>query len=463
MSDAPLMLSVSGLRGLVGQSLTPPVAARYGAAFGSWLKGQPRADGSKDRPPHVVLGRDSRPSGPWVEQAVTAGLLAVGCRVTSLGIVTTPSVAIMAEHLGADGGMVITASHNPIIWNGIKALRHDGVAPPPEQAKEIIERFKADRLDYVGVEALQSMARDDSTHAVHAKLVMARVDAGLVRKRRPRVVLDSVHGAGGAAAAIVLKELGVDLVHLYAEPTGQFPHPPEPTRENLVSLGKAVRDAKADIGFAQDPDADRLAVVDERGEYIGEEYTLALAALHVLAREGKKGASVAANLSTSRMLDDIAAAAGATVVRTPVGEANVAAAMRKNGCVIGGEGNGGVIFPPICFVRDSIAGIALILELLSARNEPLSRIVGRIPSYAILKDKVDLKPGMGERIAPTLRAHFAGQKIDEQDGVRIDWPDRWVHVRTSNTEPIMRLIAEARDAGTAKKLIAEVRGALGLK
>ncbi|MEE9211163.1 MAG: hypothetical protein V3U29_00750, partial [Phycisphaeraceae bacterium] len=320
MSDAPLMLSVSGLRGLVGRSLTPPVAARYAAAFGSWLRAR-YAD--KSGALHVVLGRDSRPSGQMFESAAVSGLVAAGCRVTQLGIVSTPGVAIMTQHLGAQGGMVITASHNPIQWNGIKVFRHDGVAPTADQVRDIIDRFHADREDYVGVKKDAPLTEDDSTPRVHTELLLRHLDVAAIRKRKLKVVLDSMHGAGGAETAALLEALGVELVHLYAEPSGQFPHHPEPTRENVVSLCQAVREHGGDIGFTQDPDADRLAVVDETGSYIGEEYTLALSCLHVLERCAAESAGatvkVAANLSTSRMIDDIAAQFGAQVVRTAVG------------------------------------------------------------------------------------------------------------------------------------------------
>ncbi len=458
MGDAPLMLSVSGLRGLVGRSLTPPVAARYAAAFGQWLKGQ-----YPDKPaPHVVIGRDSRPSGSMFEMAACAGLVAVGCRVTNVGVVSTPGVAIMVEHLDADGGMVITASHNPIIWNGIKALRSDGVAPDPGQAQQIIDRYKQDDVTYAPVKGLVPLATDDTAVRVHTDRVMAQINAEAIRGSKLKVVVDSVHGAGGDEAAALLRELGVELVHLYAQPTGQFPHPPEPTRENLTELCDAVRQHKADIGFAQDPDADRLAVVDDQGRYIGEEYTLALTAQHVLSRNGTPaGAVVAANLSTSRMIDDIAAKAGAKVIRTAVGEANVAAAIRSHQAAIGGEGNGGVIWPPVIHVRDSIAGIGLLLELLAQEKQPLSAIVDRIPRYAIVKDKIEIKPGMAEKSIAALKQRFGNEKVDLQDGIRIDWDGRWVHVRPSNTEPIMRIIAEADTEAAAKQLIRETREAMG--
>lgn len=468
-AQAPLMLSVSGLRGLIGKSLTPPVAARYAAAVGQWFKGQ--ANGV----PHVVVGRDSRPSGEMLEAIVSAGLVAVGCKVTRLGIVTTPSVAVMANHLGATGGLVITASHNPIIWNGIKTLMHNGSAPPASEAEKIIQMFHDDAVRYAPVEALQPVAHETRTNDVHVARVLKLVDVDAIRAANLKAVLDSVHGAGGPAARLLLDALGVELVHLYGEPTGQFPHTPEPTKENLTGLCDAMKQHHAHVGFAQDPDADRLAIVDEQGTYIGEEYTLALCALHLLARSDKaKGASgggsggnsggvLVANLSTSRMIDDIAAAHGATVVRTAVGEANVTEAMRAHHALAGGEGNGGIIHPDVVFVRDSLTGMALTLEMLARRNKSLSSIVSEVPAYVILKDKVDLEPGMKEQIPAKMRAAFSQQKLDEQDGVRVDWPDKWVHVRTSNTEPIMRLIAEASTPAAAKDLIAQARAAMGLK
>ncbi len=398
-----------------------------------------------------------------VEMAAVSGLIAVGCRVTTLGIVTTPGVAIMTEHLAAQGGMVITASHNPIIWNGIKSLRFDGVAPTSEQAQQIINRFKNDDVDYAPVERLVPHEQNDSTHSLHVDRVLAHVEVQAIRQRKLKVVLDSVHGAGGPVTAMLLRQLGADVVHLYAQPTGRFPHTPEPTRENLTELCDAVLQHKADVGFAQDPDADRLAVVDNKGRYIGEEYTLVLAALHLLQKHGNPpGAVLAANLSTSRMIDDIAAAAGASVVRTSVGEANVAAAIREHRCLVGGEGNGGVIWPKVIHVRDSVAGIGLLMELLSQRDESLSSIVDQIPAYAIVKDKVDIQPGMAGRCVSALKEHFADQKIDLQDGVRIDWPDRWVHVRPSNTEPILRIIAEATDAAVSKQTIEEIKQVVGI-
>lgn len=446
------MLSISGMRGLVGKSITPDVVSRYTAAFGSWLK-----TARDTASPTVVLGRDSRPSGEMFENAAAAGLVSVGCKVVRVGILSTPGVAIMGQHVEADGGIVITASHNPAPWNGIKPLRHDGVAPPPEAVEQIIAMFKADEADHVEVEQLHPVAQDKTGVDVHRDLVADLVDVELIRNAKLKAVVDSVHGAGGEEAAALLDLLGVETVQLYKEPTGRFPHVPEPTKANLTELCGVVANEKADVGFAQDPDADRLAIVDEQGRYIGEEYTLALCAMHKLGA----GDVVVANLSTSRMIDDIAAAAGATVVRTPVGEANVAAGMREHNTNMGGEGNGGIIWRPISQVRDSLVGMALVLEMLAERKTTLSAIVAATPSYAIVKDKLELPSR--EMADPTLAwtaKHYADQKVDTQDGVRVDWADRWVHVRPSNTEPILRIIAEASTQDAAQALVDEVRAGI---
>lgn len=461
MAEAPLMLSVSGMRGIVGESITPERVCRYAAALGGWVRA--RASTS----PTIVLGRDSRPSGEMFESAAAAGLAAAGCRVVRLGVATTPGVAIMVEHLGAQAGLVVTASHNPIVWNGLKPLRHDGVAPPPEEAAEIIALYKAGPIGYSDVHGLRPMVTDTTTPTVHADKVLEHVDAELIKRSPLRVVIDNVHGAGGAETRELLDRLGVTTdrrLHLYADPTGFFPHNPEPTAENLRGLGDQLVAFRGDVGFAQDPDADRLALVDETGRYIGEEYTLALCAMHVL----KKGDVAAANLSTSRMLDDVAERAGARVVRTAVGEANVAAGMRKHGCVLGGEGNGGIILAKLAHVRDSLIGIALVLELLATRppGTRLSELVAELPSYAIVKDKLPFDPALLQGLESVMRGAFGKEaRYDTCDGVRVDFAREmsWVHVRPSNTEPIVRIIAEARSDAAAQALVSKTRAALGVR
>lgn len=461
---APLMLSVSGLRGIVGQTMTPVVAAEFAAAFGSWLR-------QEIQKPTVCLGRDGRSSHAMVGAATISGLLAVGCTVIDLGIVTTPTVGVMIDALGADGGMVVTASHNPIVWNGLKCLDRSGVAPPKDAANAIIERFKAKRFTYADVLGLGTVRSDSTGSETHIERVLRIVDVEAIRRRKFHVVLDSVNGSGGVPGRMLLERLGCQVTRMHAEPVGRFARTPEPTEGNLGDLIAAMRYARSTgervtCGFAQDPDADRLAIVDERGEYIGEEYTLVLAAKRRLDQRG--GGTLAANLSTSRMIDDLAARyPGSKVLRTAVGEANVVAAMKPAGALIGGEGNGGVIVPEVCWVRDSLSSMALVLDLLAADGRDLSAVVAELPHYHMIKHKFDLASvGGAAAVAPALErvmTAFRDQRVDSSDGVRIDFADGWVHLRPSNTEPIVRLIAEATSSDRAWALIDEVGAAAGLK
>ena len=330
------------------------------------------------------------------------------------------------------------------------------MAPPPDEARTIIKLFEDDAAQHADVDGLLPEESDDSGAQVHLDRVAQVVDVEAIRAAKLKVVVDSVHGAGGTEAAKLLDHLEVERVHLYAEPSGHFPHVPEPLKENLTELCDAVKQHGAHAGFAQDPDADRLAIVDEQGTYIGEEYTLVLCAMAQLGQ----GDSTAANLSTSRMIDDVAAAAGATVFRTPVGEANVAAAMRQHGATVGGEGGGGIIYRPISQVRDSVVGMALVCELLAKRRQALSAVVAGTPTYAMVKDKIAIVPGSAGPTLDWAAKHYADQKVDTQDGVRVDWPDRWVHVRPSNTEPLLRIIAEATSEADARALVDEVRAGI---
>src|SRR3954470_16638568 len=374
-----LMIGVSGMRGTIGGTLTPGVVLRMASAFGSWLKkNQKPANGTHFR---VVFGRDSRPSGSWVRDAAAAGLTASGIEVIDLDIVTTPGVAMMVKHLGADAGVIATASHNPIQWNGLKFLNAQSVALPPSAAEAIKGIYDANGTYYVRVESLVPPKKNSETHALHVKRVLDHVDVLGISTKRVKVVLDSVNGAGCVATATLLNKLGCQVIHLNATPDGKFPHEPEPTEKNLTGLADEVRRQRAALGFAQDPDADRLAIVDENGVYIGEEYSLALAARYILSK--KPGAAAAANLSTSRMLDDVAAKFGGRVVRTPVGEANVIQAMLREGAAIGGEGNGGVIDPRIVPGRDSLVGMAYVLQLMTTTGKSISHLVAELPRYEI--------------------------------------------------------------------------------
>lgn len=439
------MMSVSGVRGVIGESMTPTLAAELGLAYGTYLKGG-----------KVVIGRDSRPSGMMVQQAVTSGLLAAGCRVMLLDIATTPATAFMVREHRAAGGIVITASHNPIIWNGIKFLTSDGVAPPPEQAQKIFDIYHAKSFALADVQRYNDPVTDALAAAAHADAVLKTVNVDAIARKKFKVVLDSVNGAGGAEGLLLLERLGCQVVHINGEPTGHFAHTPEPLAENLTQLCDVVKKEGAAAGFAQDPDADRLAIVDDRGVYIGEEYTLALCAKYMF---GAHPGPAAANLSTSRMIDDLAAAAGGPckVHRSAVGEANVVEAMRVNRCPIGGEGNGGVIDPRVVPVRDSLVAMALTLQLMTDSGQSVSQLVAQIPRYTMIKQKFECSK---ERIAAVLsavREKYARERINDIDGIRIDWPTGWVHVRGSNTEPIIRIIAEAPTQAECDQLIAGVR------
>ncbi len=446
-----LMIGVSGMRGTIGGTLTPEVVGRMAAAFAVWVKTHVPVG----KAPKIVIGRDSRPSGFWVRDAAAAALVSAGCELIDLDIVTTPGVAMMAKHLGADAAIVITASHNPIEWNGLKFLNAEGVAPPPADAAKIKAIYDAGETNNVRVQSLIPPTRNGDTHALHVKRVLEHVDVLGISTKRFKVVLDSVNGAGCVATATLLNKLGCQLVHLHATPNGQFPHEPEPTEKNLVGLAEAVRKHKADVGFAQDPDADRLAIVDENGKYIGEEYSLALATKYILAT--RPGGIAVTNLSTSRMLDDIAAAAGGRVIRTPVGEANVIVAIKEHNAVIGGEGNGGVIDPRIVGGRDSLVGIAYVLGLMARSGKTVSGLVAETPRYEIVKHKFDCRREDATRAVEAVKKAFVSEKVDVQDGIRIDWPDAWVHARASNTEPIMRIIAEAPTREVALAKIAAVQ------
>ncbi len=464
-NDAPLMISVSGVRGIIGASLTPAVATEFGQAFGEKLKTQNsklktpggRAGFGEGRPV-VVIGRDTRPSGMMVFGAVSAGLMSVGVDVVDVGVATTPSVALFGRFLKADAAIVITASHNPIVWNGIKFLRHDGVAYPPAEAAEIKAAYFAKGWSLAAIEGLGMYSSDSRVHAHHVQTVLGLFDVRGIAEKRYKVVLDSVNGAGCVGTPMLLSKLGVELVHMNAEATGHFAHVPEPVKENLTDLCARVKEKKAAVGFAQDPDADRLAIVDERGEYIGEEYTLALC---TYARMLSKPGTVCANLSTSRMVDDIAAKFGQKVVRTAVGEANVAGKMMEVGAVIGGEGNGGVIDLRVGPVRDSFLGMAMVLDVMTRTGKKVSELVADLPRYAMLKTKFECTVEQSAALVAQVKQRFADQKLDTQDGVRIDWADGWVHVRQSNTEPIARVIAEAGDEARARGLVEAVQALRG--
>lgn len=442
------IISVSGLRGVIGESLSPELAARFASAFAAGLPNGP-----------LVISRDGRSSGRMLADAVRAGLCAVGRNVLDADVAATPTTGILVRNHGAAGGIQISASHNPLPYNGLKLFNGSGQVIGAEDGHEVIRRYRSGESWWVAFDQIGGVRMLADTTSVHLASVLATVDVPRIRGRRFRVLLDSNCGAGSALGRRLLESLGCEARILGDEPNGQFVHPPEPTAENLADVRRYVIEFRADVGFCQDPDADRLAVIDEAGRYIGEEYTFALCLDHVLRQ---KLGTVVTNCATSRMAADLAEHYGVPLTRSAVGEANVVAAMQKCDAAFGGEGNGGPIDPRVGFVRDSFVGMALILDSLAARPGTIGKFADALPRYSIQKDKTTLAAEKVEPALNTLQEHFANAAASRLDGLRLDWPDRWLLVRASNTEPIVRIIAEAPTEQAAKQLCAEAARILGV-
>jgi phosphomannomutase len=437
-----LIVSVSGIRGVVGRTLTPDVAMRFAVSYAAELTPGP-----------VAVSRDGRSTGDMLAHAVTAGLSAAGREVVDLGVAATPTVGFFVQHAKLAGAVQISASHNPPEWNGLKLYRREGFVLSAGAGKRVAERFESGDPTFVEWNAVGHERVEPNPLRPHLARVSSLVDVERIRARKFRVTLDANHGSGALLGRELLTMLGCDARILGADPDGRFEHQPEPTEANLGDLCAAVRANGANVGFAVDPDADRLALVDETGAYIGEELTLALAILH---RTRRQTGPVVLNLSTSLASEEVARRAGCTVLRTPVGEVHVAEKMLASGAVMGGEGNGGVIDPRVGYIRDSAVGMALTLDLLAERNVPLSKIVEEIPAFALVKTKFPARP---ERLAATfarVESAFGDATADRQDGLRLAWPDAWVQVRASNTEPIVRVFAESADRARAEALCAKV-------
>jgi phosphomannomutase len=454
MSDT-LMISVSGMRGHVGTDLTPELVARHAAALGAWVRSGATGGGR----PVVVLGRDARTSGPMFAHAAAAGLMSVGVDVLDLGVVPTPTVQLAVEHHHAGAGLILTASHNPIEWNALKFVGPDGIfldAAAGERVRALAEQGPP-RAGWDGIGEMREDPQAVTRH-LEAILRLPVIDVAGIRRRQFHVALDCVRGAGAVAILPLLERLGCKVSGINLEADGRFPRPPEPVPENLVELGRLVRESGADLGLAVDPDVDRLAVVDESGRAIGEDYTLAFAVRAVLDGRSKPATrpTVVVNLSTSLVVEDAARAVGATLLRAPVGEANVARAIRDRGAVIGGEGNGGVMYPALHIGRDAPLGVALILHLLATSGVTVSGLVEASPRYTIVKAKGPRSSQLGP-LYERLRRRFADATADDRDGLRLSWADRWLHIRPSGTEPIVRLIAEAPTPSEAEALVAAGR------
>lgn len=435
-----LMRSVSGIRGIVGPAFSPSLVVNYVNAF-------VQLTGAKK----VVIGRDTRTTGPMIENLVASACAASGAEAILLGIASTPTVEMAVLDHKAGGGIIITASHNPIEWNALKFLTSEGIFLDEPQVKSLFELVDTGRFDWKGYQDVKSVSRHEGADDQHiaATLKLPFIQPDLIRSKRFRVGYDAVNGAGSLIVPKLLKALGCEVEAINVEPNGLFPHGAEPTPENLAQLSDLVKRKRCDIGFATDPDADRCAFVTEQGEAIGEEYTLALATM--LALDHKKG-PVTVNLSTSRMVEDIAARHKVPVSRSKVGEINVTVLMKQNGSVIGGEGNGGVISPDLHYGRDGILSVAMLLQLMAERSKPVSAIAAEIPAYWIEKQKYSIAGKNLENVIGRLLAKFPGSRVDQQDGIRFEWDRSWVHIRASNTEPVLRVIAEAPEREQAVKL-----------
>jgi phosphomannomutase len=428
-----LKLGISGIRGIWGESLTPENTEQLIKIFLSVVK-----------PKKVLLGTDTRKSRNEISEIVIRVLQGYGCHIIDCGITATPTLALMVRTESADAGIMITASHNPAPWNGLKFFSPDGLFLDPSVMNQIIKYYESEEsplLDAVS----GSVVKKNDAGKNHIDKILKNVQIDTIKNAQLKVVIDIGNGAGVDADAYMMEQLGIDAIYLHEKTDGEFERNPEPLPEFLGVLGQKVHDTGAHIGFAQDPDADRLAIVDENGNPIGEEYTLALAMRHYLqTRSEKQGGTVVANLSTSKMFDDVANEFGCNIIRTQIGEIYVANAIVENQAVFGGEGNGGIIWPEIGYVRDSYVGIILILEMLAVTGKKISELVAEIPKYEIVKDKIEVSSRKEvEQYLEKVKTVFSKFRMDTTDGIKVNFDNGWLHVRASNTEPIVRFFAEA--------------------
>lgn len=440
-----LMTSISGVRGIVGDSLTPEVIIKYVQAFAQGLPGL-----------SVVVGGDPRISYKFIHPLVKATLIASGVSVVDVGIVPTPTIEIATKNLHVGGGIAITASHNPIQWNGLKFIGPDGLFLPEKEIYELFQRTESRRRVYanwkeLGQETCYENAIENHLQQIYS---LSYIDPELIRSKKFKVAVDCVNGAGAFIIPKMLDFFGAKVIGLNLETEGIFAHSPEPVPQNLMDLAVAVKEQKADIGFAIDPDADRCAIIGNDGNPLGEEYTLALAVKYILS---KNLGHVVVNLSTSRAVDDIVQYYNCLLFKTKVGEINVSQKMKEVGAIIGGEGNGGVILPEVHLGRDAATAVALTLQFLAEFGGTISDLKMTLPQYYILKDKAPLGEVDPDRVIEHFAEKFHDQQLDFTDGLRVDRPDSWIHLRKSNTEPIMRIIVEARTPEISWRILQEIK------
>lgn len=440
-----LKISISGVRGIVGETLSPFLLNRFAQAFGTYLN-----SGT------VLVGRDTRTSGEMIQHAVISGLLSAGCNVIDGGILPVPTVGLAVPCLGADGAVAITASHNPVEWNALKFLRADGIYLNEYQGEALLDIYHGGEFKRVSHLHAGKVRYQENIFQWHKSAIFKSIDVETIKKRRFKAALDCCNGAGSLVTPYFLQSLGCEVFPVHCEPNGIFPHHPEPVPENIENLCQAVRKNGADIGFAQDPDADRLALVTEQGTALSEQLTLALVVDFVLSRAKTEGQKVVVNLSTTKTIDDLCKKYRATLIRTPIGEVHVAEKMKKEGALIGGEGGGGVIYPVVRYGRDSYSAIALLLEMLAKRNIIASEAVACMPKYEMIKEGIQCSMDNMRVVLHRLEQVYEGEVIDTRDGIKIIRENVWAHVRPSNTEPVLRVIAEGKDRRVAEGLLQEI-------
>ena len=455
-----LIKSISGIRGTIGgntgENLTPIDAVKFAAAYGTFLKNSLQKDKLT-----VVIGRDARISGPMIHQLVMQTLIGLGINVIDLGLSTTPTVEVAVPLEKADGGIILTASHNPKQWNALKLLNNKGEFLSGAEGALILEIAESDTFDFADVDSLGTITEinDYMDRHITEVLNLKLVDVNAVKQRKFKVVVDGVNSSGGIVIPALLEKMGVEVVELYCEPNGHFPHNPEPLKEHLTDICELVVKEKADFGIVVDPDVDRLAFISNDGEMFGEEYTLVAVADYVLS---KTPGNTVSNMSSSRALRDITEKHGGNYEASAVGEVNVVELMKKNNAIIGGEGNGGIIYPEAHYGRDSLVGVALFLTHLANQNLDVASLRASYPQYFMSKNKIELTPEIDvDAILETMQKRYANEKITTIDGVKIDFADNWVHLRKSNTEPIIRIYTEAptqqQADALAEKIISEIK------
>ena len=456
-----LIKSISGIRGTIGgvtnENLTPLDIVKFTAAFGALIK-------KKKGTTKVVIGRDARPSGEMVNSLVTATLQALGIDVVDLGLSTTPTVEIAVPLEKAAGGIILTASHNPVQWNALKLLNEKGEFISAKDGEDVLKMAAKEEFDFAPVTKLGSYTTDNTYLQKHIDLILKLplVDVDAIKSKGFKVVVDAVNSSGGIAVPLLLKALNVTVRELYCEPTGHFPHNPEPLPEHLMDICREIKKGKYDLGIVVDPDVDRLALISEDGSPFGEEYTLVAVADYVLNASKKKKGNTVSNLSSTRALRDVTEKAGGEYFAAAVGEVNVVTLMKECNAVIGGEGNGGVIYPDLHYGRDALVGIALFLSYLAKSDIPVSRLRAKFPNYIISKNKIELTRDINvDKVLDEIKKKYKKQPINTIDGVKIEFDNEWVHLRKSNTEPIIRIYAESdlevKAENLAKKIITDIK------